>query len=511
MRVTEVSLLEDRAQVTRRGRVELASGPQRVVVEGVAAVIVDKTIAVRFEGASVHLIEARIERRTLVRDADRSERIQPLLAEARALDHRIEGLEARRSGAHHEGVQLASMLDMAHAEIAEDVAFGRSSFPTWGESLDAIGEKWRAAELEREGLEHELEVIREERERLGERISSLQQPSDEVSSDLRLELDVGSAGEVEIEVRYVVPGACWRPIHVAELEEGDDEAVVGFRTEACIWQNTGEDWNDVRVHLSTERASLGVTPPRLASDEIHTRPKEKDIVVEARQEEVEDAGFGASPGRIRVSDVPGIEDGGEPRELTVARPVHVPSDGRPVRVHLDESRCEAELSWVVMAERVSKVLVKTVLENRGVQPLLPGPVELIRRGGLVGRTSIPFVAAGERFELGWGPDPELRVARFEREKKSKSSALSAWTTVPREVEVLISNLGADPRTVEVVECIPVSEIEKVKITPRPEETSEGVQPDRDGILRWRVRIEPFARERRRLVYELEKHADVVGL
>jgi len=56
---------------------------------------------------------------------------------------------------------------------------------------------------------------------------------------------------------------------------------------------------------------------------------------------------------------------------------------------------------------------------------LAGPVDLIRENGFVGRTSVLFIAAGERFELGWGPDAELRVKRHSESKQEKSRRLSS--------------------------------------------------------------------------------------
>ncbi len=94
----------------------------------------------------------------------------------------------------------------------------------------------------------------------------------------------------------------------------------------------------------------------------------------------------------------------------------------------------------------------------------PGLFNLVRSSGLCGRTSIRYVAPGERFELGWGPDADLRVSREVEALDEKSRMLSSWAVRRTLVRVKLSNLGAEPRKLSVTERLPVSEIEKVRIS-----------------------------------------------
>lgn len=516
MRIEEVSLLEDRARVTRRGVLTLRAGLNHIEVEGVAPVVVDKTLAVRLEAPEVTLVDVQVHSRARVRPDEQPERIRALRAERDELERRIARVVAEAEAAESQVNALWSTLRMAHDELSEDASWGRAPEGDWNERFDAVGSRLRSARTRSRELRDEQEELQSTLERLDERLFTLQQPSDEVDTVVRLSLE--SPGELSCpsELSYLVPGACWRPIHVAELMGEDDgsERQLCFRTEACIWQNTGEDWSGVKVHLSTERTSLGVAPPELSIDRLALRPKPKTVVLEAREEEVEHAGIGGGGGEVstyKVSEVPGIQDGGLPRHFTCPSAADIPSDGRPVRVPIQETETVVEPSLVLMAELLPRVLMKTVQTNSSAQPILPGPVELIRGGGLAGRTSVPFVAPGAHFELGWGPVPELRASRREELGPAKTKAMSAWTSIPHKIELQLSNLGPRPLTVDVHERIPVSETEKLRVRPLPEETHRRQAPDRDGFLRWSIELSPFGRERILYRYIMEKHADVVGL
>ena len=58
--IASVTVLEDRAAVTRRGRVRVAAGQRRVVIERVSPVLVDKTLTASATGARV--LDVRCER-----------------------------------------------------------------------------------------------------------------------------------------------------------------------------------------------------------------------------------------------------------------------------------------------------------------------------------------------------------------------------------------------------------------------------------------------------------------
>jgi uncharacterized protein (TIGR02231 family) len=406
---------------------------------------------------------------------------------------------------------------LALAELGEDVSWGSPVEPVWSERLDELAREQSALGRRQVELERELERLDGVLQRLNERIAAYDGPAEEERADLEIDLQGATGAACEVRVDYVVPGACWRPCHTARLldgEPGTGRSQVDIETDACVWQNTGEDWRDVELVLSTERASLGVEPPRLASDVLRAVKRSETVVVEAREQDIETAGLGmgaeAAAARATSAEMPGIDDAGEVQTWRAAERASIPSDGRPYRVRLGSFRGEAEVELVAYPELAPSVLLKSAQENRGRGPLLAGPVDLVRASGLCGRTSIRYVAQGERFELGWGPDADLRVSREVEALDEKSRVLSSWVVRRMLVRVKLSNLGDAAKRISVTERVPVSEIEKVRIAVEPERVTGQRHPDDNGFVRWSVSLEPFGHEELELVWELRRHEDVVG-
>ncbi len=518
--VVEVTVLEDRAHVVRRGVVELLGGMTRLRVSGVAPVLADKTLCASVvrvgqkagDPTRERINDVRVKRARRVLGEDKPEQRRALEQE---IEREREKLTALR--AHHEQLQrqqqdLAAVADVTVTDIGVDVSHGQANADAWRVALEQIAEQEAGIRTQRVDLE--VEIFDQEAlvNRLQRRAGVTAQVSDTAAAEVIVEVWSAGAGQYHVQVDYIVPGACWRPYHRAQLVElvKGKEPVLHFASEGCVWQNTGEDWNDVQFVFSTERPSLGMEPPTLVGEVLYAQRKSEVLVVEAREQEVQTTGLGATP-KQRTAEVPGIDDGGEALKLRSTVKASVPADGRPYRVPLMAFTSPTSIEYVLMPELAEAVVLKSTHVNRSQLPILAGPVDLVREGGFVGRSSLLFIAPGENFAIGWGPDGALRVQRTVELTKEDRGALSSWTTQGHLVKVRISNLGAQERAVHVTERVAVSEIDKLRIEVDPAGTSDKQKPDSNGLVHWHVELAAFGRRTLELKYIVRKHADVVGV
>ena len=56
--IRSVTLLEDRAQVTRKATLQLPAGVSRLAVEGVSPILADKTLVGRISGNAARVVDA---------------------------------------------------------------------------------------------------------------------------------------------------------------------------------------------------------------------------------------------------------------------------------------------------------------------------------------------------------------------------------------------------------------------------------------------------------------------
>lgn len=510
--VVEVIVQEDRARVIRRGTVAATGGAQRVTIAGAAPVLADKTLVARSAGAEI--VDVRARRTTAPwRDGDPDGR-----AAAAALVERRARLEVARANhaaaaagaavARSTAASIDALIARSSAELAVGAAWGVAPADA-AARLDELTAHLRREHAAAAALAVDVTAAAEEVERLAAQVAELERGPVVELAAIEVDLVAPAAGPVDLEVAYVVPGACWRPYHTATLRGAELE----LATDACVWQATGEDWLDVVLRCSTARPSLGAAPPVPVDDVLTVQPK-SPIVAAVREQAIARTGEG-SAGRT-VDQVPGVDDGGTVQLLTATGRARVPADGRPNRIRLGAWTTPVEASRVAYPELAAAVFLRTRQTHAGTVPILAGPVDLVRDGGLTGRTTLLYVAPGERFVLGWGADPALRVHRTHHEKHDEAGVLSSWSQTRHRVAIRLSNLGAAARTVIVTERIPVSELaDKCEVILRAAdawqlEDEDGVRRDLtprvtartlgdDGMVSWTVELPP--RQRRAIAHE----------
>ncbi len=508
--VAEVTLFEDRAQVLRRGSVQLEAGVHRLKLERVTPVLADRSLRAELKGegdTGAKLLDFRAKRERVASQDKLPQAMKELRAEELRRSQALKTLQMRKDLCDAERKQLEVVRTQLIAEAADDVGWSRGAPERWRRDLSALSERQAVLDGAYLDLVDGLEDAERELELLRVRMSQQADVSSLLQGWLEIDLELDRPGRVQLELGYMVPGACWRPRYRATLQEGASPTLV-IEQQASVWQHTGEDWRDVQLHFSTQRPSLGTEPPQLDEDLLRVRPKQDQVVVEVREQQIHTTGLGQK--RDQAQELPGVDDGGEPVSLRSEHPATVPSDGRPYRVSIGRSDADAEVERVVMAERVGTVLLRCTSTNRLDHPLLAGPVDLVAESGRVGRTELRFAAAGERLELGFGPDASLRVFRRAEQVEQEQGMLSRWDATDHHVEIKLSNLGERAVVVQVVERVPVSEVEQVKIEMNEKRTTAGNTPDRDGFLRWERHLAAGATDTVELAYTIKKRGNVVG-
>ncbi len=507
--VKEVTLMEDRARVTRRCSYNGSPGAVTLSIEGVSPLISDKTLLGRStDNAIAEVLSVAVGREHReVSELDEND-VRVIQEQERDIQRQIDiacqQLERKRKAID----ELEQERIMALDEMAYDTAWAKASPDTWDAQLAQIREQQDQALNASNQLTKQLRELHEKRHELMEREAAMSTTTQENIYRIEVIVDVKAEGVCELSFEYIVPCACWRPCHTATLKQDDNGSKFEMRAEGSVWQNTGEDWKDVQLFFSTQRPSLGLEPPELDEDILHVEKKSDELVVEVRDQIIQDAGQGQGAAK---DEMPGIDDGGEVLNLRAASLADIPSDGRPYRVEIFTLNASVESELICMPELVTAIILKSTQNNSSSHPLLAGPVDLIRNSGKVGSTSIDFVAPGEKFELGWGPDPDLRVQRRERSTQPESKMLSSWEVKDVETKIHISNIGNDKKTIHLKERIPVSEIEDVEIKFLDDKSTGDAKPDNNGFLNWTITIEPFDRHTCEFAYTQKKKKKVVGV
>jgi uncharacterized protein (TIGR02231 family) len=513
--IFQVTVLEDRALVQRKAKLNLAQGLWRLKIENVAPILVNKSLKAEFSEnyPNGRIDDVRVVRQLVIKDFEQPKNIQQLLTEKKQLTKQLEELNALADQQYNYREDLKLILAKSLMEVPLDLMWNQSQLEqnNWTSHLANLFEQSRTIESEILSNAQTRETIHKQIQNLTNQIENLSTPASIYTAHLETDIMIGETGEYEIIFDYIVPNALWRPIHQVRLfSEG--ESKINFECQGCVWQNTGEDWNNINLIFSTARPSLGIEPPLLEDDVLNIQDKAKDLIISAREQEIQTTGEGVDKTQKQGSstlELPGVDDGGEVRNLKAKTTATILSDGKPYRLSLFNFESPANIEYILMAEFVPQVIKKTEQTNTSNLPILAGPVDLISNTEFVGKTSIMFIAPGEKFTLGWGTDGAMRVHRTQ-ETETKKNSVTGWRIATIKTNLFLSNIGNETRVIKTTERVPISELEQVKIKVINSQTTDKINPDDNGFCHWISTLKPYSQLVLNLVYQMEVSPEVKG-
>lgn len=546
--VTTVTCLEDRAQVERTGTALLTAGVQRLRIGPVTPLTVDRSLRAEISAADrpddgehsgergdqqggepgPRVVDARVVRTYTPAPPGRP---GPNASELR---REVDSLEREMREVRHLRLRMESALAVVHQakadlhrDIVQGAGAGAADPERWADRLERVdeGAETRIGELHR--LRRRMHDLDEELRTARTALTSTESEPPVLTAFVELVVEAPGAGPAQIRVVNLVPCALWRPAYRATLSADRDSVLL--ETDAFVWQDTGEDWNGVRLSLSTARPTLAAAPPELTEDVLTLRDRtveeRRTVEVDLREEDITTVG-GDSPADTvgGTAPLPGLHDGGAVRVLSAPRPVTIPSDRRPHRVHLSAftAACRTEDTC---APELSPLVVTTArFPNSAGHVLLAGPVDLVRDSGYTGRATMGFAGAGEEVRLSFGSQDTFRVVRHTEEHRDTTglAGINQRTVITRQVRLFVSRLdhpgdldhSGDGSTREVVirERVPVSEVSAVEVRPLPDRCRPAPDEiDADGIVRYVQHLAAGERREITLVYEISASSAVTGL
>ncbi len=504
--VTQVVVYPDRASVTRTA--EVACGPRATArFSGIPPAVDPGSFRARTSlGALAGL---RAEERT------RAEAFAP---EAKRLDGELRKIDGERRAVAdaqtraQEAARRAQQLsDVAVGAVSREMADAATALKSWDQAFDSVLRARLDAGAAAVAESGRLRAIDQRREELQAHRARLTLSAQRKEWLAEVMVTCPEGQRATVELTYLVGGASWEPAYEARADAAG--SAVELSTFATVTQATGEDWSRAKVILSTAVPRQNATPPEPQRLNVwaEERAKERKVLVR-RDEAVEHAEESGGESKDAIDSRVGVRAQGLSVQLSVPDAADVPGDGTPVRLFVARTKMKARFSYRAAPRMGPFVFRVAELVNGAPFPLLPGPLDAFRPGGLIGRYPLERVAEGARFELTFGLDEGLRVKRTVVEEVQRDAGFFGNTRRFRfGYRFELANQAGRTETVELIDQVPVSEMDDVKVaidTEAPRDrvkTTPGFEahPD-DGRVIWKLALQP--NEKRTI--DLAFHVDV---
>ncbi len=511
-RIDAVTVYRDAARVTRVAKIDLPAGDVRVKLEHLPDQLLDHSLRVSGTGkANAQVFGATIERvphvETTAKDVRAAQdKVTALESQDRELEDQIKQANARKE-------LLDSLRSTYVKERTENLAVRPMDPKEWGamvefvvKQYDAVLDEIRKTEFARRDLAKHLQAARKE-------LEQIRAKGGLVTKTVAVDLRVENTGSFELAVSYVIDSASWSPIWDARLDA--DKQTIALSLYGSVEQTSGEDWTDVALALSTAQPSRGIAVPELPPqylDIIRPRPPAAAApLAKARADELRAMGAMQALEDKKEEDVAmkmaeaDVAQGLLAATFTAPRRESIDSSGTARRAFLSTFPLKAELTRLAAPKLDEHAVLTAKATNESGPVLLPGPVNIFLGDELTGQTFLPLVPPGDEIKLAFGPDDRVKVERKIIERKHETTGLFSKEDLYRyRIRTTVKNLYPTPVTVTILDQVPVSRDETIKVTILDGSTkpTEPEDPTNPGVRRYTYTLQPKAEQVIDLGYEV---------
>ncbi len=513
-RISQVTVYASSAFVTRSATVPVTPGDTRVVFAAIVPEIDENSLRVKGRGtAEVKILGAQLKRE-FTADVP-VEKVQQLTDEIQALEDQNAKCDNEKQVLDDEKKYLDSVRLFADKKIPEDLV---TKMPTTQE-LEDIRVFLNLRLKENLNGRQEIDItIRKNQKRLEALRRELEQiagPGQKVKRSILVEVEVAREGNLDLEVSYGVNGASWNALYDARASF--EKSQVELVSYGIVRQNTGEDWDDVDMVLSTARVTGNGNMPE--ADPWFIRPYQPPVPRRAYPMKAKAAGGMGRAGMAEsapmaadammlaaapLEEAANVYAQAEAKGVSVAyklsRKVTVKSDGEEHKLPISSQTLAAHFEYSAYPRAAALAYLRSRVSNDKDLQLLAGRVNVFMEGDFVGTSGIASIAPGQEFDLYMGIDENVKIKRELLERK-KDDVLLGGIPSPTMKETFkykltVENYKAAASTVNLFEAIPVSEDERIKakVSQTSLEPKEKDWKDRKGIWRWEFSLEPKGKQ-----------------
>ncbi len=519
-KIDKVTVFQSGAEIARTFEAAVEGGSHVLVLADLPAGMGANSVRVDGEAGGAVEITSIDARQILVKKPsnadgpDETERKRIETELIRLTDERA-GLDGIIAAAEGQKTLAENLSRLPLSSAAKSMDTQAAATQDWNALFDLIGARLEAtaktgqdARIKQRDLDDRIAVVRQQLQR--------EPPEEWERTEIRIHIEASAPARASLRLRYQVAQAGWEPIYDARLTTGGKAgpASMILARRASISQNTGEDWNEAKITLSTARPGGATGAPELASMKVMFRPERRPsqgVLDRARGVQSPTAPEASvdkpAPATAPVEERKALVDTAPYQAaFSIAHPVTLKSGVGQKKVLISAEEVYPSIVVLAVPKLDATAYLHAKFTHDGLSPLLPGAVSLYRDGVYIGQGALPLTLRGEEKELGFGPDDGVKVARVELKRaKGESGIISSSATDEQHFKITVKNSHDWTAPVTIIDQLPVAENEQIAVEalPMTTEPSERNYGDKLGVLAWMFDLEQQKEKEITLSYEIK--------
>jgi uncharacterized protein (TIGR02231 family) len=320
-----------------------------------------------------------------------------------------------------------------------------------------------------------------------------------------------------LDISYLVSQAGWIPIYDLRSELGTGSINLSYK--AQVFQNTGVDWNDVRLNISTNNPYQNKTKPTLHpwyidynyyAQEMNTRQR-TDAAKPIMYEDAPSSTL-AYGGAVELDAEAGysyqfvqVIEHMISAEFQIDLPYSIKSNNEQHIVLVKNVDLKADFNYYAVPKYDNGVYLVAQLSKLDELQLVPAKANIFFDGSYVGETYLDPNTMEDTLQLSLGKDPNIMVKRTLQKKEYKEKIVGTKLERTYAYTIQTKNLKSTNIDLIVQDQIPITQNADIEI--EMIESSKGTLDALTGAIEWRIPLKAGTEKEIILKYKILSDKD----
>lgn len=494
-RITHVTVFLNKAQVTREVKARIAEGTTNLIISGLTAQLDPNSIQV--SGKGNFILTGITHRLNYLNDLTTPARLRTLNDSLQVLQDKILFENAQKQ-----------ILDKEEQMLISNQKIGGANQNLPVDELKNMADFFRSRlyEIAMARLKHDerIKSFNEKLSKIQQQIRTQNELSSRNTSEIVVNLSAKAAADADLTVNYIVGNASWHPLY--DVRAINTKGPLALFYKANVFQSTGENWNNVRLKLSTANPSLGGVKPDLRT--WHLDFYQREQYQKYRKPAGRQAGEAPSQALAEVvvaeestttADYVNVMQTALNTEFDISIPYTVSSTSKATTVDIGRYELKSNFRYAAAPKLDPDAFLMAGTTGWADYNLLPGEANVFFEGTFVGKTFIDPQSVKDTLYFSLGRDRRIVVKREKVKDFNAHAIIGLNQKESHGFEINLRNNQSEAITITVEDQIPVSMNSQIEVS--LVDGGGAKFTPANGKLVWEITLKP--NERKRLAYQFE--------
>lgn len=317
-----------------------------------------------------------------------------------------------------------------------------------------------------------------------------------------------------LDVNYLVANASWSPMY--DLRASGINEPVELTYKANVYQNSGENWENVKLKLSTNNPNKSKVKPTLpvwyinyynqvaldrktkkgyaySLDAVATKSQAAKDDYERNEEELSPATTSAYYASMN-ENLTNIE-------FDISIPYSIPSDGQNHLVAVKTEKLEAKYQYYMVPKLDKDAFLVADIKGFEDLSILPASANIYFEGTYIGNTMVNPDVMGDSLAVTLGRDERISIRRKLIKEEEKDKFLGDKTLKYFTYELEVKNHRPNNVDLIIEDHIPVASNDEIKIGLLSHDKAE--YKKESGMLSWKFNLSAKQNKKMEFKYSVE--------